>query len=155
MTQQSRGRSGQFTWRMGNGVPLTWMPIGTPLWKAGLYRNLFVFLMERSRHQARLSSAQTQTARTAKLSRNTYSMSFTRLSRKTCRMTSVSTRFGFCWIEWLVRVIDHFAHPLVATQNKRFSGRTRLSKNSIFSNSSARGREIGARNGASPLNVPM
>src|SRR6476620_1822040 len=67
---------------MGNGVPLTWMPIGTPLWKAGLYRNLFVFLMERSRHQARLSSAQTQTARTAKLSRNTYSMSFTRLSSR-------------------------------------------------------------------------
>ena len=44
MTQQSHGQSGQFTWRMGNGVPLTWMHIGTPLWKAGLYRSLFVFL---------------------------------------------------------------------------------------------------------------
>src|SRR4029077_19127345 len=122
---------------------------------AGLYRNLFVFLMDRSRHQARLSSARTQTARTAKLSRNTYSMSFTRLSRKTCRMASVSTRFGFCWIEWLVRVIDHFAHPLVHKQNKRFCGSERLSRNSSCSKPSARRREIGARNGATPLKEPI
>ena len=26
------------SWRMGSGVPRTWMRIGTPLWKAGLYR---------------------------------------------------------------------------------------------------------------------
>ena len=95
MTQQSRGRSGQFTWRMGGGVPRKWTRIATRLWKAGLYRNLFVFLMERSRHQARLSSAQTQTARTAKLSRSTYSMSFTRPSRETCRMASIRNKIQF------------------------------------------------------------
>ena len=94
-TRQSRGRSGQFTWRMDSGVPRTWMRIGTPLWKAGLYRNSFVFLLERSRHQARLSSAQTQTARTAKLSRSTYSLSFTRPSRETCRTASVSNKIRF------------------------------------------------------------
>ena len=96
MTQQSRGRSGQFTWRMANGVPRTWMRIGTPLWKAGLYRNLFVLPTERSLHPARLSLAQIQTARTAKLSRGTYSMSFTRPSRETRTIASVSNRFGFC-----------------------------------------------------------
>src|SRR6266536_2396105 len=69
MTQQSRGRSGQSIWRMGNGVPLTWMHIGTPLWKAGPYRSLFVLLRERNLHPARLSLAQTQSARIAKLSK--------------------------------------------------------------------------------------
>ena len=68
----------------GNGVPLTWMRIGTPLWKAGLYPSLFAFPMGRSLHWARSSSAQTQTARTARLSRKAaLSMSFTgRSSRK-------------------------------------------------------------------------
>ena len=95
MTQQSRGRSDQFTWRMGNGVPLTWMRIGTPLWKAGLYRNLFVFLMERSRHQARLSLAQTQTARTAKLSRKAARICFTRQVERPAGWLRLATRFGF------------------------------------------------------------
>src|SRR5439155_10538594 len=77
MTQQSRGQSGQSIWRMGNGVPLTWMHIGTPLWKAGHYPSLFVFPMAQSHHRVLSSLARTQTARTAKLSRKAAPMSFT------------------------------------------------------------------------------
>src|SRR5262249_11791445 len=40
-------------------------------------------------------------------------------------------------------------------QNKRFSGSTRLNKNSKCSTLRARRRDIGARNGANPLNVPI
>src|SRR5262245_5710007 len=44
---------------------------------------------------------------------------------------------------------------LAHKQNKRLWGSARLNKNSIFSIPSAIGRDSGARNGASPLNVPM
>src|SRR5206468_581999 len=77
MTQRSHGQSGPSIWRLGCGVPLIWMRFGTPLWKADPYPSLFVFPMERSLQRAQSCSAQTQTARTARLSRKAASMSFT------------------------------------------------------------------------------
>src|SRR4029079_10992566 len=69
MTQPSHSHSGQSISKTANGVLLTWMGIGTPLWKIGLYRSLFVLLREQNLHPARLSLARTQAARTARLSR--------------------------------------------------------------------------------------
>src|SRR6266487_1166258 len=87
--QQSHSHSGQSIWRTAGGGPLTWMRIGTPLWKAGPYPSLFAFRTERDLRLARLSSAQTQSARIAKPSRRGGVTCFTGRSRKT------ATREGF------------------------------------------------------------
>jgi hypothetical protein len=66
------------------------MRFGTPLWKAGLHRSLFGFPMEQNLHPARLSLAQTQIARTAKISRKAERISFTkRSSRETTNVVSL------------------------------------------------------------------
>ena len=82
MTEQWHSHSGQSIWRTASGVPLIWMRIGMPLWNAGLYPSFFAFPMRPSLHRAQSSSAQTQTARTARLSRKAASMSFTGRSSK-------------------------------------------------------------------------
>jgi len=104
-TSLSHNHSGRSIWRMGNGVPLTWMRIGTPLWKAGRYLSLFDFPMERGLHPAQLSLVRTQTARTATLSRKAERMSFTeRSSRKTSAQP----------LQLLLR-FDRFTHDITRT----------------------------------------
>src|SRR3954454_6273366 len=77
MTQPSHSHSGQSISKTANGVLLTWMDIGTPLWKTGLYRSLFVLPRGQNLHPARLSLARTQTARAARLSKKAAPTYFT------------------------------------------------------------------------------
>jgi hypothetical protein len=73
------------------GVPHIWMPIGMPLWKAGPYPSLFVFPMEQNLHPARLSSAQTQSARIAKSFTKAGLICFTGQSRKTATTEGIGS----------------------------------------------------------------
>src|SRR5947208_3694976 len=80
--QQSHSHNAQFIWRTVCGGRLTWMRIGMPPWKAGPYPSLFVFRLGQDLHLARLSSAQTQSARIADPSTKAGVSFFTGLSSR-------------------------------------------------------------------------
>src|SRR4051794_33965383 len=88
MTQPSHSHSGQSISKTANGVLLTWMDIGTPLWKTGLYRSLFVSPREQNLHPARLSLARTQAARAARLSKKAAPTCFTERSSRELQSAS-------------------------------------------------------------------